>query len=178
MWEPSSISLLLNYHPQTDGQSEIVNSTILDLLKCYVNDVDQRNQSKRYLPLVEYAYNNTIHASTGKTPFEIVEGYPKIPPILRTKEKIFVADEYVCDVQEAFTKVKEALKRAQIRQKEAQISIVVILNLKKMIGCCLNFQKLALSTKVAKIGKDIQRFIKSFMPSWPTGINPSKFSKR
>ena len=28
------------YHPQTDGQSEIVNSTILDLLKCYVNDVN------------------------------------------------------------------------------------------------------------------------------------------
>ena len=29
------------YHPQTDGQSEIVNSTIFDLLKCYVNEVDQ-----------------------------------------------------------------------------------------------------------------------------------------
>ena len=29
------------YHPQTDGQSERVNSTILDLLKCYVNEVDK-----------------------------------------------------------------------------------------------------------------------------------------
>ena len=79
------------YHPQTDGQSEIVNSTILDLLKCYVNDVDQRNQWERYLPLVEYAYNNTIHASTGKTPFQIVESYPNIRPILKIKEKIFAA---------------------------------------------------------------------------------------
>ncbi|MCO5610051.1 hypothetical protein L7F22_064286 [Adiantum nelumboides] len=26
------------YHPETDGQSEIVNSTVLDLLKCYVSD--------------------------------------------------------------------------------------------------------------------------------------------
>ena len=77
------------YHPQTDGQSEIVNSTILDLLKSYVNEVDQRNQWEKYLPLVEYAYNNTVHTSTGKSPFEIVEGGKKVLPILYTKDKIF-----------------------------------------------------------------------------------------
>ena len=43
------------YHPQTDGQSEIVNSIVLDLLKNYVNDVDHHNQWEKYLPLVEYA---------------------------------------------------------------------------------------------------------------------------
>ena len=107
------------YHPQTDGQSEIVNSTILDLLKCYVNEVNQNAHWEKYLPLVEYAYNNTVHTSTGKSPFEIVEGYPKVPPILRTKENIFAADEYVRDVREAFTKVKEALKKAQQKQKLA-----------------------------------------------------------
>ena len=53
------------YHPQTDGQSEIVNSIVLDLLKNYVNDVDHHNQWEKYLPLVEYAYNNTVHSSTG-----------------------------------------------------------------------------------------------------------------
>ena len=41
------------YHPQMDGQSEIAtNLTILDLLKNYVNEVDQRSQWKKYLPLV------------------------------------------------------------------------------------------------------------------------------
>ena len=62
------------YHPQTDGQSEIVNSMILHLLKNYVNEVDQRNQWEKYLPLVEYTYNNTVHTSIGKSPFETVEG--------------------------------------------------------------------------------------------------------
>ena len=71
------------FHPQMDGQSEIVNSTILDILKCYV---DKRNQWEAYLPLLEYAYNNTVHTSTRKTPFEITEGLPKIPPILQTQE--------------------------------------------------------------------------------------------
>ena len=98
------------YHPQTDGQSELVNSTILDLLKCYVNQVDQRNKYEAYLPLLEYAYNNTVHTSIGKTPFEIIEERPKIPPILQTHEQIFVANEYVRDVSNAFQKIKEALK--------------------------------------------------------------------
>ncbi|MCO5609768.1 hypothetical protein L7F22_064000 [Adiantum nelumboides] len=60
------------YHPQTDGQSEIANLRILDLLKSYVTEVDQRSQWEKYLPLVEYAYNNTVHTSTGKAPFEFV----------------------------------------------------------------------------------------------------------
>ena len=68
------LNLSLAYHPQMDGQSEVVNMVILDLLKCYVNEVDQRNQWEKYLPMVEYAYNNTIHTSTDKIPFEIVEG--------------------------------------------------------------------------------------------------------
>ena len=41
------------------------------------------------MPLVEYAYNNTVHSSTGKASFEIVEGGKKVPPILHTKDKIF-----------------------------------------------------------------------------------------
>ena len=106
------------YHSQTDEQSEIVNSTILDLLKCYVNEVDQRNQWEKYLPLLEYAYNNTIHTSTRKSPFEVTEGCPKIPLILRTNEQIFATDEYVRDVKDAFQKIKEALQRAQEKQKQ------------------------------------------------------------
>ena len=84
------------YHPQTDGQSEIVNSTVLDILKNYVNEVDQRNQWEKYLPLVEYAYNNTVHTSTGKSPFEIVEGRSKAPPILRMHQKIFALQTSMC----------------------------------------------------------------------------------
>ena len=68
---------------------------------------------------MEYAYNNTIHTSTGKTPFEIIEGRPEIPPILQTHEQVFAIDEYVRDVRSAFQMIKEALKRAQEKQKLA-----------------------------------------------------------
>ncbi|MCO5588580.1 hypothetical protein L7F22_042537 [Adiantum nelumboides] len=81
-----------SFHPQTDGQSVEANSTVLDLLKCYVSE--HKGKWEQYLPLVEYAYNNTVYSSTGKAPFEIVEGGKKVPPILHTKDKIFEADKY------------------------------------------------------------------------------------
>ena len=71
------------YHPQTDRQSEILDSIVLDLLKRYVGELAQGNPWEQYLPLVEYAYNNTVHTSTGKAPFEIIDGRPKLPIILR-----------------------------------------------------------------------------------------------
>ncbi|MCO5612024.1 hypothetical protein L7F22_066286 [Adiantum nelumboides] len=79
-----------SFHPQTDGQFEKANSTVLDLLKCYVSK--HKAKWEQYFPLVEYAYNNIVHSSNGKAPFEIVEDGKKVPPILHTKDKIFEAD--------------------------------------------------------------------------------------
>ncbi|MCO5572737.1 hypothetical protein L7F22_026496 [Adiantum nelumboides] len=106
-----------SFHPQTDGQSEEANSTVLDLLKCYVSE--HKGKWEQYLPLVEYAYNNTVHSSTGKAPFEIVEGGKKVPPILHTKDKIFEADKYVQDMNEMYKKVKVAFEKTQAKQKKA-----------------------------------------------------------
>ncbi|MCO5614061.1 hypothetical protein L7F22_068342 [Adiantum nelumboides] len=119
IWENVSTRLQFSssFHPQTDGQSEIANSVVLDLLKSYISD--QETQWERYLPLVEFAYNNTIHSSTGKAPFEIVEGAMKVPPFLSTKDKIFEADEYTRDLDTAFAKVRETLQKSQERQKKA-----------------------------------------------------------
>ncbi|MCO5611120.1 hypothetical protein L7F22_065370 [Adiantum nelumboides] len=119
IWENIGTRLQFSssFHPQTDGQSEIANSVFLDLLKSYISD--QKTQWERYLPLVEFAYNNTIHSSTGKAPFEIVEGAMKVPPFLSTKDKIFEADEYTRDLDTAFAKVCETLQKSQERQKKA-----------------------------------------------------------
>ncbi|MCO5606904.1 hypothetical protein L7F22_061095 [Adiantum nelumboides] len=106
-----------SFHPQTDGQSEEANSTVLDLLKCYVSE--HKGKWEQYLPLVEYAYNNTMHSSTGKALFEIVEGGKKVPPILHTKDKIFEADKYVQDMDEMYKKVKVALEKTRAKQKKS-----------------------------------------------------------
>ncbi|MCO5555025.1 hypothetical protein L7F22_008564 [Adiantum nelumboides] len=106
-----------SFHPQTDGQSEEANSTNLYLLKCYVSE--HKEKWEQYFPLVEYAYNNTMHSSAGKAPFEIVEGGKKVHPILHTKDKIFEADKYIQDMDEMYRKVKVALEKTRAKQKKA-----------------------------------------------------------
>ncbi|MCO5575045.1 hypothetical protein L7F22_028842 [Adiantum nelumboides] len=44
-------------------------------------------QWEHYLPLIEFAYNTTIHSSTGKAPYEIVEGARKPPPMVKKAQE-------------------------------------------------------------------------------------------
>jgi hypothetical protein len=55
------------YHPQTDGQMEWVNQEIEAYLCILVNEC--QNNWANWLPLAEFAYNNTIHSATRQTAF-------------------------------------------------------------------------------------------------------------
>jgi transposase InsO family protein len=69
-------------HPQTDGQTERTNRTVLQILRMYVNQVG--SDWAQHLSAVEFAINSAISRSTGKAPFEIIYGYlPRsFPPIV------------------------------------------------------------------------------------------------
>ena len=58
---------------------------------------------------MEYAYNNTIHTYIGKAPFEVIDERPKPPLLLRMYKSIFVADESMHDIKEAFQNICEAI---------------------------------------------------------------------
>nr|GFB42567.1 putative reverse transcriptase domain-containing protein [Tanacetum cinerariifolium] len=60
------------YHPETDGQSERTIQTLEDMLRACV--IDFGNSWERHLPLVEFSYNNSYHASIKATPFEVLYG--------------------------------------------------------------------------------------------------------
>ncbi|KAJ7971418.1 Ty3/gypsy retrotransposon protein [Quillaja saponaria] len=60
------------YHPQTDGQIEVVNQTLEMYLRCFVSN--RPKEWARWIPWAEYCYNTSIHSATKKTPFEIVYG--------------------------------------------------------------------------------------------------------
>ena len=49
----------------------------------------------------------------------MVEGKPKCPLILKTNDKIFAADEYSRDLKDSFQKIKDAIAKAEERQKVA-----------------------------------------------------------
>jgi hypothetical protein len=57
------------FHPQTDGQTERQNQTLEVYLRAYVNY--QQDNWASYLASAEFAYNNSVNVTTGKTPFQL-----------------------------------------------------------------------------------------------------------
>ncbi|KAJ9552277.1 hypothetical protein OSB04_016322 [Centaurea solstitialis] len=60
------------FHPQTDGQSERTIQTLEDMLRACV--LDFGGSWDTYLPLAEFSYNNSFHASIGMPPYEMLYG--------------------------------------------------------------------------------------------------------
>ncbi|GJX73446.1 putative reverse transcriptase domain-containing protein [Tanacetum coccineum] len=67
------------YHPQTDGQSERTIQTLEDMLRACV--IDFGNGWVKHLPLVEFSYNNSYHASIKAAPFEALYGQKCRSPV-------------------------------------------------------------------------------------------------
>ena len=90
------------YHPQMDGQTERTIQILEDMLRMCVLDFKQ--DWDQYLPLVEFAYNNSYHSSIGMPPYkalyrrkcgsplcwtEVGEKYVEGPDLIReTIEKV------------------------------------------------------------------------------------------
>jgi hypothetical protein len=60
------------YHPRTDGQTEVVNISLGNLLRSLV--IEDHNQWDQILPKAEFACNNSPNRSTEKNPFQILYG--------------------------------------------------------------------------------------------------------
>ncbi|XP_027357490.1 uncharacterized protein LOC113866891 [Abrus precatorius] len=73
----TKLKLSSSYHPQTDGQTELTIQTLKDLLRACV--MEQQGSWDKSLPLVEFTYNNSYHASIGMAPYEaLMEGGVKL----------------------------------------------------------------------------------------------------
>lgn len=59
--------LSTRFHPQTDGQTERINAILEQYLRGYCNY--QQDNWAELLAMAEFAYNNTLSATTGITPF-------------------------------------------------------------------------------------------------------------
>ncbi|GJW19459.1 putative reverse transcriptase domain-containing protein [Tanacetum coccineum] len=66
------LDMSMAYHPQTDGQSERTIQTLEDMLRACVLDFE--GSWDVHLPLVEFSYNNSYHASVRCAPFEALYG--------------------------------------------------------------------------------------------------------
>jgi hypothetical protein len=106
-----------SYHPQKDGQTEIVNKLVEGYFRNYVGG-QQRTWVKR-LHLGEHCYNTTFHMSIGMTPFRALYGYdaPTLVDLVFWESRAPKAKDWIIESQEILKLLKENLQTTQNRQK-------------------------------------------------------------
>ncbi|GJZ87750.1 putative nucleotidyltransferase, ribonuclease H, partial [Tanacetum coccineum] len=105
------------FHPQTDGQTERTIQTLEDMLRSCA--LEWTGNWDEYLCLVEFAYNNSWHASIKGAPFELLYGRKCRAPICWNEvgERVIEGPELVEVTNEKVAIAKEKLKEARSRQK-------------------------------------------------------------
>ncbi|GKE41381.1 putative reverse transcriptase domain-containing protein [Tanacetum coccineum] len=68
----TNLDMSTAYHPQTDGQRERTIQMLEDMLRACV--IDFESSWDHHLPLVEFSYNNSYHASIKAAPYEALYG--------------------------------------------------------------------------------------------------------
>ncbi|GJS23077.1 hypothetical protein Tco_0451709 [Tanacetum coccineum] len=105
------------YHPETDGQSERTIQTMEDMLRACV--IDFGSSWDRHLPLVEFSYNNSYHASIKAAPFEALYGRKCRSPVCWSEvgDSQLTGPEMVRETTEKIVQIKNRLLTARSRQK-------------------------------------------------------------
>ena len=109
------------YHPQTNGQVESFNRTLAAMLRCYVED--NPRLWCLYAPGLCYAYNMSVHSTTGTTPFDLVLSRPPPEftcdhrPQSRARTARAQKSDYVRRLHVALQKSSRSLEPAQARYK-------------------------------------------------------------
>ena len=115
------------YHPQSDGMIERMNRTVKDILSKYIS-VNQTDWDK-FVDSVVFAYNSTVHDTTGITPYRMVFGEEIKLPVDIATEKVDIGQssvpktqaEYVRELErslnEMYDIVRDVTGKLSFRQK-------------------------------------------------------------
>ncbi|GJQ98022.1 putative reverse transcriptase domain-containing protein [Tanacetum coccineum] len=113
----TSLDMSTAYHPQTDGQSERTIQTLEDMLRACA--IDFGKGWVNHLPLVEFSYNNSYHASIKAAPFEALYGRKCRSPVCWAEvgEVQLTGPEIVQETTEKIVQIKQRMQAARDRQK-------------------------------------------------------------
>ncbi|GKE67569.1 putative reverse transcriptase domain-containing protein [Tanacetum coccineum] len=113
----TSLDMSTAYHPQTNGQSKRTIQSLEDMLRACA--IDFGKGWVNHLPLVEFSYNNSYHASIKVVPFEALYDRKCRSPICWAKvgEVQLTGLEIVQETTEKIVQIKQRMQVARDRQK-------------------------------------------------------------
>ncbi|TYG83513.1 hypothetical protein ES288_D01G174100v1 [Gossypium darwinii] len=103
------------FHPQIDGQSERIIQILEDMLRCCILEFE--GTWERYLPLIEFAYNNIFQSSIKLAPYEALYGRKCRTPLYWTElseSKIHGVD-LIKETEQKVKVIRDSLKSASDR---------------------------------------------------------------
>ncbi|EUC56265.1 Ty3/Gypsy polyprotein/retrotransposon, putative [Rhizoctonia solani AG-3 Rhs1AP] len=118
-------SLTTAYHPQADGQSEVMNQTLEVGIRCFVEPT--LDNWSDLLNGFTFAYNTTVHTATGFAPSYLLYGYTPLKPsdlladtsrnIGRPKVQNSNAETFAESIEAVCSQAQDALRIAQSWQE-------------------------------------------------------------
>jgi hypothetical protein len=105
------------YHPQTNGQSERTIQILEDILRLCV--LDFKGNWINFLPLVEFAYNNSFQATIGMAPYEVLYRCKCRSPLYwdEVRERQLLGPKIVQDTKDKIALIQNRMLTTQSRQK-------------------------------------------------------------
>ncbi|XP_058755573.1 uncharacterized protein LOC131628770 [Vicia villosa] len=106
------------YHPETDGQTEVVNRSVETYLRCFAGE--HPRTWHKFLHLAEYWYNTTFHSAIQMSPFKAL--YGRDPPNILDYVKQTVSDGTLeltlQQHQQILSELKIHLKKSRIAMEK------------------------------------------------------------
>ena len=106
------MNLSTAYNPETDGKTERVNQVMEDMLRMHV--MDNQTHWDKYLPLVEFAYNNNFHSSIRMSSYQDLYGRPCKTPLSWEwlEDRVTVGPKLIQEMEEQVIHIRQRLKEA------------------------------------------------------------------
>lgn len=124
LWKHLGTSLDMSsaYHPQSDGQTEVVNRSLGNLLRSLVGDNIKSWDTK--LCQAEFAHNHAVNRSLGMSPFRVVYGViPRGPlDLITAPDKTRLhgeAIDFITELQSVHNMAKQHLEDSVTKYKKA-----------------------------------------------------------
>ena len=108
-------AIATTHHPQTNGLTERANRTLISLIRKVCSD--NKDKWVETLPLLEFAYNSSVHRVIGVSPFEVIQGNnPRVPASLLApsiQSQPVNPKDFAEVLQEDLRRIWDAVKQAE-----------------------------------------------------------------